>query len=72
MVEHLGRMICSDCVAKNAAAASTPRFFALSSSIRWSAFAIAGFLLAWLIFYDVGVMLARIPSDFFEGTLPEK
>jgi hypothetical protein len=72
VVEHLGRMICSDCVAKQAANSSARRFSGLSSSLRWSAFAIAGFLLAWLIFYDVGVMLARIPSDFFEGTLPEK
>lgn len=66
VVEHLGRMICSDCVAAKAVGAkqTADRSYAW----RWSLFAVAGFLLAWAIFYDVGVLLARIPSDFFEGT----
>lgn len=62
VVEHLGRMICSDCVARQQAAAASGNFHA----VRWSLFASAGFFVAWLIFYYVGVMLARIPSDFFE------
>jgi hypothetical protein len=61
VVEHLGRMICTDCVATKGAAADAGRF----PMVRWSALAAGGFLLAWLIFYYLGVMLARIPSDFF-------
>jgi hypothetical protein len=62
VVEHVGRMICSDCMARKATAAAAGRF----STARWSFFAAGGFLLAWVIFYYLGVMLARVPSDFFE------
>jgi hypothetical protein len=55
-------MICSDCVARQTAVAAAGRFHAA----RWSIFAAGGFLLAWVIFYYLGVMLARVPSDFFE------
>lgn len=55
-------MICSDCVARQNAVAAAGRFH----SARWSIFAAGGFLLAWVIFYYLGVMLARVPSDFFE------
>jgi late competence protein required for DNA uptake (superfamily II DNA/RNA helicase) len=61
VVEHLGRMMCSDCVSVKAADAAVS-----FSYVRWTAFATGGFLLAWLIFYYLGVMLARVPSDFFE------
>jgi hypothetical protein len=62
VVEHLGRMICSDCMARKTAEAASGRF----STVRWSVLAAGGFLLAWAIFYYLGVMLARVPSDFFE------
>lgn len=62
VVEHLGRMICAGCVARRQSAAASGKFHAA----RWSLLASAGFLLAWLIFYYLGVMLARVPSDFFE------
>ncbi len=55
-------MVCSDCVAAKQADVSTASF----SYVRWTALAAGGFLLAWLIFYYLGVTLARIPSDFFE------
>jgi len=63
VVEHLGRMICSDCVARKSAVTASGRF----RTARWSIFAAAGFVLAWLVFYEIGIVLARIPSDFFEG-----
>jgi hypothetical protein len=62
VVEHMGRMICSDCMARKTAAAAAGRFH----TARWSVLAAGGFLLAWVIFYYLGVMLARVPSDFFE------
>jgi hypothetical protein len=60
VTEHDGRMICASC-----AAGETPEAVRQSSLAGWIAGAGAGFLLAWLIFYYLGVMLARIPSDFF-------
>jgi hypothetical protein len=60
VTEHDGRMICTAC-----AAVDTPDTARKSSLLGWIAGAGAGFLLAWLIFYYLGVMLARIPSDFF-------
>jgi hypothetical protein len=59
--EYAGRMICVACVnalshdaQQNAAAART----------RWTVMAVAGVLLAWLVFYYLGLTLARIPSKF--------
>ncbi len=62
VVEHVGRMICSDCVAREQTGDKSSRF----PVVRWSLLAAAGFLLAWVIFYYLGVMFARIPSTFFE------
>ena len=64
VVEHRGRMICTSCMAAAGAAPDAGKFRAA----LWPAFAAAGFFVAWLIFYYAGVMLARVPSDFFEGT----
>jgi hypothetical protein len=60
VTEHHGRMICAVC-----AAGETAEPVRKSSMAGWIAGACAGFLLAWLMFYYLGVMLARIPSDFF-------
>jgi hypothetical protein len=35
--------------------------------LAWIVAAVGGLLLAWAVFYYLGVMLARIPSDFFGG-----
>jgi hypothetical protein len=60
VTEHDGRMVCASC-----AAAVTPQAARSSAVVAWIAGAGVGFLLAWLLFYYLGVMLARIPSDFF-------
>ncbi len=58
-------MICAACVAEAATKeAHRERFHA----IRWTFFGAGGFLLVWLIFYYLGVMLARVPSEFFRVT----
>ena len=57
-------MICAECVARarqGKAATPTPGFPGLVAAAG------GGLLLAWLIFYYLGMMLARIPSDFFGG-----
>lgn len=60
VTEHDGRMVCASCATRETSQAARP-----SSVVGWVVGAGAGFLLAWLIFYYLGVMLARIPSDFF-------
>jgi hypothetical protein len=53
-------MVCAACVS-----AAAPQTAAKRSQLVWIFAAAAGFLLAWLTFYYVGIGLARIPSDFF-------
>lgn len=60
--ERDGRMMCAAC-----ALAPPPAPAVSSSRVTWIAAGAAGFLLAWLLFYNLGVLLARIPSDFFDS-----
>ena len=63
-IEHDGRMFCAACVAKLQTTAAPAGF----RTVLWSGLALAGFFLAWLIFFELGLILARIPSDFFSNT----
>jgi hypothetical protein len=63
VTEHRGQMMCASCVAASAGVEGDSRGL---RGAFWPVFAAAGFLLGWLIFYYLGVMLARVPSDFFE------
>jgi hypothetical protein len=63
VTEHSGRMMCASCVAaKNVGRETSP-----ARHVIWTFLALGGLLLAWLIFYYLGVSLARIPSDFHGG-----
>jgi hypothetical protein len=64
VTEHLGRMMCAGCVSLAKDAEAVPRM--RSGNAMWIAFAAGGIFLAWLTFYYFGMMLARVPSDFFE------
>jgi hypothetical protein len=61
VTEHQGRMICVGCV--QALTGASPDAARLAR-IRWTLTAIAGLLIAWLVFYYTGLELARIPSKF--------
>jgi ANCHR-like B-box zinc-binding protein len=63
--EHRGRMMCAGCVARLADQPGRKRH--RLGGVLWTASALGGLLLAWLLFYYLGVTLARIPSDFFGG-----
>ena len=65
VTEHEGRMMCAAC-----ASADVRRAGGRGSIAVWIAGAAAGFLLAWLIFYYFGMLLGRIPSDFFSEMSP--
>ena len=64
VTEHLGRMICAGCVARTASPGGRQE---RSASAFWFAMALGGLLLAWLVFYYLGMGLARIPSSFHGG-----
>ena len=63
VTEHEGKMICASCVTSAARASGAAK---RSGGFVWTLFAVGGILLAWIIFYYFGALLARIPSDFFE------
>jgi hypothetical protein len=61
VTEHAGRMICVGCVAALSRAGDKT---ARTARARWTVLALAGVLIAWLVFYYLGLTLARIPSEF--------
>ena len=61
VTEHAGRMICVTCVA---AIARAEHQTARTARARWTVAAFGGLLIAWLVFYYLGLTLARIPSQF--------
>ena len=63
VTEHRGRMMCSHCVAK----ASQPAARKRSAGLMWVVLCAGGFLFAWMLFYYLGMGLARIPSAFHGG-----
>jgi hypothetical protein len=63
VTEHLGRMVCAHCVAQSKAGPAIRR----SSLAVWGALSLTGFLFAWLVFYYLGMGLARIPASFHGG-----
>jgi hypothetical protein len=60
VTEHGRRMMCASCVAHLKLANPVAR----SNAVWWAAGSGAGLLGAWLVFYYLGMALARIPSDF--------
>ena len=61
VTEHDGRMICVTCVV---ALTRGEEKTARAARARWAVTALAGILIAWLVFYYLGLTLARIPSEF--------
>ena len=61
VTEHRGRMICAECVARETGSAGGAAKF---RGAVWIGASAGGLLLAWAIFYNLGVMLARITPDF--------
>ena len=61
VTEHQGRLACTDCL-KAAAAPREKHGIAWKTLLRPLA-AVAGLLLAWMLFYYAGSLLTRIPSS---------
>jgi hypothetical protein len=65
VTEHSGRMMCASCVTRLAAGAGLQA--GRSAGALWVGLALGGLLVAWLVFYYLGMALARIPSEFHGG-----
>jgi len=65
ITEHDGRVLCSACLAAQAAGAAAirPRRF---RPLAWSV-TCAALLALWLAYMCLGKLLLRIPADFHEG-----
>ena len=63
VTEHAGRMICAHCISALESSEQGRRF----SIVIWGALSLGGLMLAWLVFYYVGMGLANIPSTFQGG-----
>jgi hypothetical protein len=63
VTEHRGRMMCSHCVARFAA----PSARKSSVGMMWILLCVGGLLFSWMLFYYLGMALARIPSSFHGG-----
>lgn len=61
ITEHAGQMICAECVARSIAPRRTG---SRTRALAWSALAVAGLFIAWLVFYYLGQGLAQIPTNF--------
>jgi hypothetical protein len=65
VTEHAGQMMCAECVARAASPRqSSDRSRALWIKLAWTALALAGVFVTWLVFYYLGQGLAQMPSDF--------
>jgi hypothetical protein len=67
IVEHEGRLLCTSCLAKQAAAPQA-RGGDWAGMRRQLSLA-AATLVAVLVFYAVGSILINVPPDFHEGTI---
>lgn len=68
VTEHEGRLACADCLKRTAAQAERKR-------VDWRAWlrpawAVTGFLLAWMAFYYGGYLLSRLPGSTHAGGTP--
>jgi hypothetical protein len=67
IVEHDGRLLCTSCLARQAAAKGTARgdWAGVRRQLSLGAAALA----AVLVFYALGSILINVPPDFHEGTI---
>jgi hypothetical protein len=71
VVEHGGRLLCSACLAREAAlAAAVARPARDWLAVLGRGTALAGGVLAlWLLFYGVGATLLKVPPNFPDGSV---
>lgn len=70
VTEHRGRLLCVNCLKTVSAQGETRR----QRRRRWmrGAQLFMGIVLLWLIFFQLGRVLIRIPTEFHEGTVWQK
>jgi|SRR5579885_1177585 len=66
--EHAGRVLCAECLAREAAADRTAGRRRLERARSLAATGL-GALVVWLAFYALAALLLKIPPELHEGTL---
>ena len=72
ILEHEGRVLCSDCLAKEVARGLKPVSARRRGLPKWfgsAAGSLAGFLALWIFLYLGGMLLLRIPPEMHEGSV---
>jgi hypothetical protein len=64
IVEHEGRIVCADCLAKTTATPEAKPAGRIRSRLASVAGAVLGLTICWMIFYIMGRLLLAIPADF--------
>lgn len=67
VTEYDDKVLCLTCLSRNRSGVKKTRR-GRSFILRAGSF-FAGFFLLWFIFYAIGVLLLKIPSEVHEGTL---
>ncbi len=68
VVEHTGRLVCADCLAKSVRVQAKPER-RWPKKARQGMLLAASFLLVWMMFYGVGSLLLKIPPQLHEGSI---
>jgi hypothetical protein len=75
ILEHEGRVLCSDCLAREIARGEKPvstRGRVLPDWLGSSVGSLAGFLALWIFLYLGAMLLLRIPPEFHQGSVWQK
>lgn len=64
VVEHDDRIICSGCLARAQAAAHPPKRAPFLAPLLRIAAALAGIIVAWMLFFSTGRALLSVPDEF--------
>jgi hypothetical protein len=67
VVEHSGRVLCSECLAKATAARAVQQ--RRWPQVRRTAALLTAGVAAWLLFYGLGLLLLKIPPSFHDGMI---
>jgi hypothetical protein len=70
VVEHRGRLLCAQCLAK--ATSVDERRRKRAAFVLRAVRAAAGVAALWLVFYTLGAALLKTPADFHDGTIWKK
>ena len=67
--DHEGQLLCAACLGRTRQTSNTAAQSRWTKPMLHACGSLAGFFVAWLCFYLLGSLLARVPSEVHEGTV---